>query len=387
VARNSKLGIPIEVREKLKGKDACNHVSRDGIEVYGLGRDEISAMAVIRMRIFFVGDFKSNNGPANANRAFLSNLSRSEALHSICLRKIPRVLEFLAKIPFTSAICLCNATNLNFLAVSAAKCLGKKIFYLMHGCGSYEYELNNECPNETELKKIKAYERYIFSHSDRVFCVSKKFMGFMREREPDFADKFDYSFNGIDADEIDRIIKRLDRKRSNTRILSVGGGVPQKNNLAVCEAIETLNREAGLDLEYIVIGASHGKREAFEQYDFVRYHEYLPHEEVIALMTSSFLFIQNSAFDSFSLSVIEAILCGCNLLLSNNVGTLDVLCSAGDDDIIFDTSDAREIAAKIKHILHTPNVAALRNGLDTEQLRDTVASRHLYEKICDNYSG
>jgi glycosyltransferase involved in cell wall biosynthesis len=336
------------------------------------------------MKIFFVGDFHSNNGPAAANRAFISDLNKSEALHSTCRHPISRILEFIIKFSDVPAICLCNATRLNFFAIRAARLFGKRIFYLMHGCGSYEYEINTEQISEEITEKIVKCEQLVFSRSDKIICVSKKLMNLMREKEPAFADKFDYCFNGIDFNEIECVLKdAVPPKKLKNLIISTGGGIPQKRNLEVCAAIQRLNREDGLDLKYIVIGASLGKRELFEQYDFVRYYESLPHEDVIVLMAKSRIFVQNSIFEPFSLSAVEAMLCKCDLLLSNKIGMLDMLPSASDVDIIFDTLDIREIATKIKRILRESNSDRLTKGLDLKVFRDKIASRRLYDKLRD----
>ncbi|MDR2157307.1 MAG: glycosyltransferase family 4 protein [Clostridiales Family XIII bacterium] len=337
----------------------------------------------MKRKIFFLGDFVSGDGPANANSAFLSDLSREEASRSVCRRPLFRVLECVAKIPFASAICLCNATRLNFLAIRVAGLFGKKVFYLMHGCGSHEYELNAERPDRSALDALIRYERRIFSNAHKVFCVSERFTHFMRAREPVFADKFDCCFNGVDVESIRALAPARSGARPVGRIISAGGVLPQKNNLQVCEAIRLLNQKHGMALEYHILGESGEGREdtGFDAYDFVKFHGTVPRAAALRLMAASRIFVLNSRFESFSLVAVEALLCGCDALLSDRAGVLDLLSAAEESDVIADGEDAAEIAAKIKYIYDHPNGERLLGGLDDAALDARKASRRLYGKI------
>jgi glycosyltransferase involved in cell wall biosynthesis len=334
------------------------------------------------MRIFFVGDFNSNNGPANANKTFISGLSDREFSYSKCKSKPSRVLEFFAKVPFASILCLCSGSAFNVFVTRIAKLLGKNVYYLMHGCGSYEYEVNAKFVDKKILNKIKKREHYLFKNAKLMICVSKTLMMFMQEREPHFANKFDYSYNGVDIKEISDTAAKDNIQKKDKLCISTGGGTTLKNNLEVCRAIELLNKQWNMNLEYIVAGKAHGKENAFSKYEFVTYCDRLPHEKVIEKMCESRLFISNSSFESFSLSVIEAIMCDCSLLVSQEVGALGVFATVCEDDIIINPKDIDEIAGKIKRIFENPNNERLREGLAIETITDINASRNLYNKIC-----
>ena len=72
-------------------------------------------------------------------------------------------------------------------------------------------------------------------------------------------------------------------------------------------------------------------------------------------MSESNLYIQNSYFETFCLACVEAIQCGCNLLISRNIGALSVLKNVDDDHIIFNSNDIEEIKNKIEKCIKDKN--------------------------------
>ena len=79
----------------------------------------------------------------------------------------------------------------------------KKVFYLMHGLESYETNIENETPKAGTLK----YEKFIFSHANKIICVSefaKKTIADLVEEK--YKSKFTYIYN---------IVPCKERKKSN----------------------------------------------------------------------------------------------------------------------------------------------------------------------------
>ena len=64
-------------------------------------------------------------------------------------------------------------------------------------------------------------------------------------------------------------------------------------------------------------------------------------------MSESSLYIQNSLFETFGLAIAEALNCGCKLLISKNVGIIDVLNNINSNEIINNPNDIKEITKKI----------------------------------------
>lgn len=251
----------------------------------------------------------------------------------------------------------------------------------MHGYKTYEAKINNPFISDEELKKINYEEKLLFRNIDKIFCVSEKFMEFMKKKEPEFKDKFDYNFNPIDFEKIQSISRKHKKPKKNNQIVSIGGGMRQKNNLMVCEAINKLNYEKGLDLKFTVIGLPYTDKDKICSYDFVTYYDELPHEKVIEILSESYLYIQNSTFETFGIAIIEALLCRCNLLLSDNIGATGVIRTIEDDDLIFDTQSIDEIAKKIERVMTNNNYQRLVSGILKDEIQFNKSAELLKIKI------
>lgn len=333
------------------------------------------------MKIFFVGDFKSNTGPAIANMQIKKGLSDIKDIEfSNANNLITRVLEIIVNAIKCEKICICSFSKINYIVIKLAKIFRKDVFYIMHGYPSYEDSINNITDKKKNNKLIKL-EKYIIKNSKKVFCVSKKFMEFMIEKEPEYSYKFDYNYNGIDIDEITKKTSFYKSKKKKNQIVSIGGGMRRKNNLTICKAIDILNSGHGLDLKYIVIGLPYTKKNEICKYDFVEYYDHLSHDKVLQILAKSHLYVQNSIFETFGLAIVEALLSGCNILISNIVGVIDLINEIEEKNIIYDTNNADEIAEKIKFILENDNCNIGYRSIQVDTISYEVTSKMLYKKI------
>lgn len=285
-------------------------------------------------RIYFIGDIKGNTGPAVVNKSYKLFLE-NEVFFCNSNNKIYRVFHLLVHLPSVDTVLLSGFSKLNSYLIAISKLLNKKTFYLMHG---YIYD-------ELKFKEVnntKAFltEDKIFQKSDKIICVSKFFCDYMKKEKQEIKDKFMYINSGIETQKIEN----LSYKNNCYTIISVGGGRRQKNNLKVCQAIQKLKIKK---IKYIVIGNEEIDGEEIKKYTFVEYYKSLPHEEVLKKMSQSNLYIQNSYFETFGLSIAEAVNCGCDILISQNIGIKDLFKNIDENDIIFDNNNVTEIKQKI----------------------------------------
>ena len=325
------------------------------------------------MHIFLLGDFNTNNGPGNANKKIREALQLNyEIEYSKEQGKIKRIYEMYKGIIRSDILVICSASQINYLAVRLAKKFHKKVLYLMHGYSSYERRIENPKLSGEELKKTYDYEVFIYSHADRILCVSMRCMNFMKRKLPIYAYKFDYIFNSIDVKKIDKICKKNTNKRNKNQILSVGGGMRRKNILTIAEAVAESREKKNL----VVVGKTLSDGEKIKAFNNVIWYENLEHEELFRVMTETQLYVQNSIFETFGLAVIEALYAGCSILVSNTTGCLDLFNELTEHDVIFDTNDRKEILKKIEYLLSYPNNERLMTNLKKEYLsREWQASR------------
>ena len=319
-----------------------------------------------RNKVFFVGDFISNTGPAIVNKLYKKNLV-NRAMYSNAKCKILRILELLFKTCVSDAICFCNFSKLDRIGIKICKMLNKKCFYLMHGYVKYETE---------KIKDLKL-ENYILNEIDMIICVSENLREIVKR---DFDNKkISYVYNGIDWDNV--VCYHQEEKENLCKIMSTGGGMKVKNNIIVCDAIKKIIEKTNMKIEYTVAGNSCGQLEKFRGYDFVNYYEELSHKECLKKMAESNLYIQNSVFETFGLAPIEALANGCGLLISNEVGAKGIMHNLEEIDIIFNPFSVEEIVKKILICLSSNNNLRLLSGIDKKETSVKHRSIELLELI------
>ena len=143
--------------------------------------------------------------------------------------------------------------------------------------------------------------------------------------------------------------------------------MPRKRIARICEAVKLLKENEGFDIILNVAGAPGADSDEIASYDFVRDHGILDRTEMRELYEKCDIFIQNSVFETFGLAPVEALLEGCDIILSASCGVREVLSGLNDDDIISDPDSPEEIADKIKKILKKGNNERLLSALDTEK--------------------
>lgn len=311
------------------------------------------------MRIFLIGDYTSGTGPANATRSLLSALP-SETLRLKTWNKITRTFEILYKTKKADVCLFSGYSRQNIVGLKWAKLLRRPSAYLMHGCVEYENAING-VPDEN----MNRVERETLRLSDLILGVSEPFTEWLRQQYPMYRDKIKTLTNGIDWKLLEDCDGDSDIVREENRILSVGGGMPRKRIVKICEAVRILN-EKGYHLILSVAGAEGNDTPRINEYPFVENRRMLGRKEMNELYHSAKIFIQNSCFETFGLAPLEALLSGCDLLLSKQVGALSVLSGIREDDVITDCENPEEIAEKIELLLKRENHTRLLVELDKE---------------------
>lgn len=286
-------------------------------------------------KIYFVGDMLNKTGPAIANKSYYSYL-KDDMFFCFSNNRIIRTLHYIAHLIIVKKVVISSFSKLNLLLLKIGKFFNKETFYLMHGFKKEEVQYQDM--DNAKKEKIIKYEYELLNNAEHILCVSKFFSEYLIDIYPEFKNKTIYINNGIN---VNSTCKRI--KNNQYIIMSVGGGKRQKNNLVVCKAIDKYK----INVKYIVVGDKEQDGDEIEAYPFVEYHNELPNKDVIELMNKSDLYIQNSYFETFGIAVMEALECGCDLLVSSKIGALEVLKGTSNSDIVYDVDNIDEIADKI----------------------------------------
>ena len=309
-------------------------------------------------RYFLVGDCFSGTGPANATLALLAAMP----LNTLYLKsrgKLSRAIEIMRKIPLSDAVIFSGHSRQNILGMKQAKKAGVPSVYIMHGAVEHENRINR-VPDE----RMAADERQMMELADLILAVSPTFERWLKDNYLRYDGKIGHLTNGVDWSGFYVNHKRTEK--GPISLLSVGGGMPRKRIIKICEAIEQLREKEGLDIRFHIAGDKGADSEEIDSYGFVVDHGLIGTVEMRALYASSRIYIQNSVFETFGLAPVEALLSGCDIIISRECGVRELFRDMEDNDVIDDTGDISEIGRKIAYILENGNNQRLLKSLDRE---------------------
>jgi glycosyltransferase involved in cell wall biosynthesis len=326
------------------------------------------------MDIFFAGNPFGNFGPRIVNDNLIRNL-RDEVSYITCEKQLPRFFEVVWKILRCKVAIFSGVTSYDQYIIPIFRIMRKRVIYIMHGFLQYE-DLANGFSNPRGEKN----EALLLKYSDIILCVSETFMQFIKNQLPEYSHKVSFLTNGVDWEMLNHIPEN-DIPRDPRSIVLLGGGRITKRNLEVCKAVNLLNQRFGENYRVDVYGEfwENDASKAISEMPATVFHPLIPHEELLKVMKGASLFVQNSDIESFSLGVVEALACGCSLLISNNVGAKDILHNLTEEDIITNTTDIEQIAGKIRHLSTNGNNSRLLASIDKEETSIQTSARKLLE--------
>lgn len=333
------------------------------------------------MRVFVVGDYRTGTGPANVTKEYLLRFPE-DTKRLIFSSKALRAAEILLKMFFCDVLLVSGYSKQNILALKWAKKLGKPGAYLMHGCVEHENAIN-ECVDEV----MNRVERQTMELSTGIYAVSGRFAGWLKTNYPEYSDKTGVAVNGVDVSRLNGNIppKSADLSGYEGMIFTIGGGMPRKKIKHICEAVEILNERAGHDKKHrlIVVGDTGRDDEVINSYPFVENLGLVDAETVSRLYEQAALFVQNSCFETFGLAPMEALSHGCSILVSREVGALELFDGIEDGDVIDNWYDKYEIASKIDRLLKKGNALRLIRSFDKESASWEARTMQLWQKLAE----
>ena len=143
-----------------------------------------------RIKVFLFGECKNNTGPENVNRNLINNCNYNMDYVKFN-GKIKKRVEILYKILKNDVIVYSGIKTKFWVFLS--KLFNKKTVYLMHGCISYESEINKL----NTSNKILSYEKNIFESVDLILPVSEQYKNWVIHRYPDLENKLHFLNSGI----------------------------------------------------------------------------------------------------------------------------------------------------------------------------------------------
>lgn len=327
-------------------------------------------------RIFFAGSYFQEGGPWEVNSNLVSYLDKD--IHYLTHSFKPlRLLEYFYNILICKVIVFSGITSIDQFLIPFATFLGRKIVYIMHGCLELEYRTNNYVGNMRALWN----EKMMLKNASLILCVSYRYRDFLMSQYPQYAHKMNVLVNGINWDKYAFYGRTKIFRKDNNKIILMGGGRVTKRNLQVCQAIDKLNSEDNTSYYVEVYGKylENDDSVKIQQCKCVKKFNLVPHQKMMQYLAETRLFVQSSEFESFSLGVVEALMCGADILVSKNVGALDIIPAANDMDIINDVFNVDEIKLKLRYVLKHPNNSRLISSIDKNDTSAQSSAKKLSE--------
>ncbi len=149
-------------------------------------------------------------------------------------------------------------------------------------------------------------------------------------------------------------------------ILFVGNNRPHKNFPRVLEAFRRLVREGAYPGKLVVVGLTPDRLPAELSGRLVVF-PICPDPELVLLYSSAQLLIAPSLYEGFGLPVLEAMACGCPVLVSRTASLPEITGAAG---LQVDPFQVEDIYSGLKQILTDPILRQhmIRSGLDQARL-------------------
>lgn len=328
------------------------------------------------MKILFIGDINANTGPSNVNKLLTKKLP-SNTIFVKSKWAVLNIIKIFFSVFMVDAVVMSGLSKLNIFACKWGKLLKKKTLYIMHGCVEHENSINRI--NDEITVRL---ERTNLALVDKILCVSENFSKWMIKNYPQHADKVTFLNNGVNWELQNEVLFNEDNlEREPYRVMTIGGGIPRKNVISICKAVALANKELGNKIRLTVLGRDEKDTEEIKKFEFVDYFGKLPHQETIKLYKRANLFIQNSVFETFGLAPLEALMCGCSILVSKNVGSLSVMNNLTEYDVIEDCFDIVEIKKKILYLLENSNNKRIIESIDRNRTSYASAAKNLIDII------
>lgn len=311
------------------------------------------------MRTLYIGDFIKFNGPSlvdiQLNNFFPKNVEK-EQINKIFNK------DFFLKIIKADIIHVSGVSLKAVIALFLAKLMFKKTTFTMHGALKIEKKFKKISSLRILMEKIQ------IDLSNKIITVSEMYKNKIIKSYDNISHKkINCIYNGINKN---NFYKYKNQKKEN-QILTIGGGRPEKGVKYICQAIESINNKK---IKLIVVGEDGEDTQRIKKYSFVDYKGFLSQEKLFELMKESKIFIQNSIYESFGLTVFEALSYGCELILSNNIGSLEILDIK--DKYIVNYSDEN----RIKHL-----ILSLLNSKTNGQKININYDKYSWSEISQNY--
>jgi glycosyltransferase involved in cell wall biosynthesis len=150
-------------------------------------------------------------------------------------------------------------------------------------------------------------------------------------------------------------------------ILSVGTLEPRKNLPFLIEAYRRYRQVTQTNIGLVIVGRTGWNLQAdqqrlFEHGSGVALTGFVPQKDLVALYSLADVFVLPSIYEGFGFPPLEAMACGCPVIVSNRGSLPEIV---GDAALLIDPEDIDSLVSALQRVLSTPSlrVALAQRGL------------------------
>jgi glycosyltransferase involved in cell wall biosynthesis len=169
---------------------------------------------------------------------------------------------------------------------------------------------------------------------------------------------------GIDRECLEAVRRRW--RLGRDFVLFVGDVHPRRNVARLVEAAGALRRSGPelADLQVVIAGRTLEGGRDYSAFEYVRQLGYVPDEELPLLYNAARAFVFPSFYEGFGLGVVEAMACGCPVIVARGTACHEI---AGPAALTVDPSDTGSLVGAMAAVLGNPELAAANRAAGLEQ--------------------
>ena len=228
-------------------------------------------------------------------------------------------------------------------------------------------------------------------HADRIIAVSEEMKGDIIEAYQVPAEKIAVIHNGIDLKQYHPVSDRsyLDEQGIDFPYLLFVGRISRQKGI-----IQLLDGMTRLDQVHLVLCASSPDtpelerevREKVEGNPYIKWiNEMVPKDKVIQLYSHAEAFICPSIYEPFGIINLEAMACKAPVIASRVGGIKEVVVD-GETGFLVDPDNPEELAAKIRVILNSPELAAKFKETGRKRVEDYFSWETITNRTVELYT-
>ncbi|MFA7057818.1 MAG: glycosyltransferase [Candidatus Cloacimonadales bacterium] len=231
--------------------------------------------------------------------------------------------------------------------------------------------------------------------ADQVIGVSKAFAGLIKEVVPEanpIAIQNSYNSELFKLMDKDKVRKQLGISSQNLNLIFVGNLIKSKRHIDIVRALKIIDKKS---VKLVLIGSGEERvsvQNEIQKLDLasqVTLIPSLPQQDLANWYNASDIVIFPSLKDSFGLSLVEAMACGCPAITTRTYGPIEIVQEA-ENGLFVDFKSPEQIADKVNYFMANPHLINSIGKRAAESVLQRYANKNqelleLYKRVIKEY--